>query len=165
MQVDEHVQRFWDDVCARTGVPADGLTAVEAFGDSPAMADELLALVLAGTKRATAGLVSDFAAEGEPLPRPGDHWVVLDGRGRPAAVLRTTEVRTGLLHSVDDAFAHDEGEGDRTRTSWLEGHLRFFRRQGERAGVPFDEHTEQVVFERFALVWPEPGRAPRGDPG
>ena len=42
--------------------------AVERFGDSAAMADELIALVLAGTKRATAALVKDFAAEGEPLP-------------------------------------------------------------------------------------------------
>ena len=31
-------------------------------------------------------------------------------------------------------------------------------------GVPFDEHVEQVVFERFALVWP-PDRAPGGGPG
>ena len=171
--LDDDVRRFWDECCAATGAPADSLTAVESFGDSPAMADELLALVLEGTKRATAGLVADFVADGTPLPRPGDHWLVLDGRGRPGAVLRTVEARTGLLHSVDDAFAWDEGEGDRTRDDWLRGHLGYFRRQGERTGVPFDEHAEQVVFERFALVWPLepplearlPHRAPTADRG
>ncbi len=165
MDLDERVQRFWDDFCARTGTPGDALTAVDSFGDSPDLADELLALVLAGTKRATVDLVSAFEAAGAPLPSPGDHWVVLDGAGAPAAVLRTTEARTGLLHSVDEAFAFDEGEGDRTRDSWLEGHLAFFGRQGDRTGVPFDQHHEQIVFERFDLVWPPTGRAPGGDAG
>ena len=165
MDLDEHVQRFWDDVCARTGVAPASLTAVEQFGDSPELADDLLALVLAGTKRATAGLVADFAADGTPLPQPGDHWVVLDGRGAPAAVLRTTEARTGLLDGVDDAFAFDEGEGDRTRDDWLRGHRAYFSRVAEAAGTTFDEAAEQVVFERFALVWPPADRAPRDDPG
>ena len=164
MQVDEQVQRWWDEHCARTGTPRDRLTAVESFGDSPALADELLALVLEGRKRASASLVSDFEG-GTPLPRPGDHWVVLDGSGRPAAVLRTTEVRTGPLTSVDDAFAFDEGEDDRTRERWAQEHRRYFTRQAARTGVPFDERTTPVVFERFALAWPPPGRAPQDDPG
>ena len=152
MDLDERVQRFWDEWCVRTGTPRDALTAVEHFGDSPALADELLALVLAGTKRATAGLVADFAADATPLPQPGDHWVVLDGRGEPAAVLRTTEARTGLLASVDDAFAFDEGEGDRTVAWWLPAHRGFFARQAQRTGSVFDEAAEPVVFERFEVV-------------
>lgn len=114
--------------------------------------------------RGHGGLVADVVADGTPLPRPGDHWVVLDGHGRPGTVLRTVEARTGLLHSVDDAFARDEGEGDRSRDDWLRGHLVSIHRQGERTGVPFDEHAEQVAFERFALVWP-PHRAPAADRG
>jgi uncharacterized protein YhfF len=134
-------------------------------GADPELADELLALVLAGTKRATAGLVADFVADGTPLPRPGEHWVVLDGRCAPAAVLRTTEARAGLLDSVDEAFAFDEGEGDRTRDDWLRGHRTYFCRVAEAAGTTFDEAAEQVVFERFALVWPPADRAPGDDPG
>ena len=67
--------------------------AVEAFGDSVELADELLHLVLNGPKRATAGLVADFTAEQEPLPRIGGHWVVCDGSGTPRAVLRTIGLR------------------------------------------------------------------------
>jgi uncharacterized protein YhfF len=156
---DEQVQQFWDEFCARSGVDPSALTAVEAFGDSPAMADELVALVLAGTKRATAALVSDFTREGSALPVPGDHWIALDGQGRPACVLRTTQVRVGPLDSVDAAFAHDEGEGDRTVQWWLPAHRRFFVRQAEREGAVFDESVEPVVFERFEVVHrraPEP---------
>ena len=55
MDLDERVRRFWDEWCVRTGTPRDALTAVEHFGDSPAMADALLALVLAGTVAITRG--------------------------------------------------------------------------------------------------------------
>ena len=46
MRLDDDVQRFWDECCERTGAAADSLTAVESFGDSPALADELLGLLV-----------------------------------------------------------------------------------------------------------------------
>ena len=55
---------------AATGVPMEEDLVVVRFGDSAALTDELLGLVLDGTKRATAGLVADFHHDGEPLPRP-----------------------------------------------------------------------------------------------
>ena len=126
---------------------------VEAFGDSAEMADELLALVVSGRKRATAGLVSDHADEGAPLPRIGGCWVVCDGAGAPRLVLRTVELRLGVAASVDDAFARDEGEGDRTRASWLAEHRGFWRRLSAARGREWSE-DEVVVFERFTVVWP-----------
>ncbi|MGY1746045.1 ASCH domain-containing protein [Blastococcus sp. SYSU D00695] len=133
--------------------PPEEEPVVERFGDSPAMNDELLGLVLAGTKRATAGLVTDFAARGQPLPRIGGHWLVADGAGVPRCVLRSTDLRLGRLASVDDAFAWDEGEGDRTREGWLAGHLRYFTRTLAARGERWSDDLE-VVFERFAVVWP-----------
>ena len=118
------------------------------------MADGLLELVLEGRKRATAEVVNEFVPPGTPLPRVGGHWIVLDGRGTPRCVLRTVELRVGLLTSVDDAFAWDEGEGDRTREDWLSNHRRFFHRRAAARAVVFDESREQVLFERFELVWP-----------
>ncbi|MGY1836770.1 ASCH domain-containing protein [Blastococcus sp. SYSU DS0510] len=127
--------------------------AVERFGDSAALADELIGLVLAGTKRATAALVVDFLDDGQPLPRIGGLWVACEGSGAPRCVLRTTELRLGPLRSVDDAFARDEGEGDRTRDSWLREHDRYFRRTLPRRGRSWSDDLE-VVFERFRVVWP-----------
>ena len=132
---------------------ADDEHPVERFGDSAELADELIDLVLHGPKRATAGLASDFAVEGEPLPRIGGHWIACDGSGTPRAVLRTVELRIGPIDSVDDAFAWDEGEGDRTRDDWLRGHRGYFTRTCAARGEEFTEEHE-VVFERFQVVWP-----------
>ncbi len=130
------------------------LPPVEAFGDSAELADELLALVLVGTKRATAAMVADYESEDEPLPAAGVHWVVTDGTGAARAVLRSHQVRVGRLDSVDDAFAHDEGEGDRSRAWWLDAHLRFVGRRCAALGLPDQGPATRMVFERFAVVWP-----------
>ncbi|MCF6737753.1 ASCH domain-containing protein, partial [Blastococcus sp. KM273129] len=103
---------------------------------------------LAGTKRATAALVVDFLDDGQPLPRIGGHWVACDGSGAPRCVLRTTELRLGPLRSVDEAFAWDEGEDDRTRESWLREHERYFRRTlPARHPVPADARERLAVVE------------------
>ena len=125
---------------------------VGCFGDSVELADELLELVRHGPKRATAGLVADFVDD-ERLPRIGGHWVVCDGTGTPQVVLRSLELRIGVIESVDDAFAWDEGEGDRSRRYWLEAHRSFFTRTCAARGAAFSEDLE-VVFERFTVVWP-----------
>ena len=151
----EDARALWREYAAsRTApVPPEEEPPVEQFGDHAALADELLDLVLAGTKRATAGLVTDFAHENEPLPRIGGHWIACDGTGAPRCVLRTVELRLGPLASVDDSFAWDEGEGDRTRQSWLADHLTYFRRTQAARGEAWSDDLE-VVFERFSVVWP-----------
>jgi len=125
---------------------------VVAFGDGPGMADELADLVVAGVKRATAGSLRSYGPD-EPLPRPGDHAVVVDGGGTPRCVWRTTQVQVKPLADVDDRFAWDEGEGDRSRDYWLAAHRRFFAREAQREGYEFDD-SMQTVFERFTVVWP-----------
>jgi uncharacterized protein YhfF len=117
------------------------------------MADELADLVVNGPKRATAGVLRDFQQDGEAMPVVGGHVLVVDGRGRPRCIWRTTEVTVKPLIEVDASFAWDEGEGDRTLPDWLDGHRRFFRRQAERQGWQFNDRVE-TVFERFEVVWP-----------
>jgi uncharacterized protein YhfF len=119
-----------------------------AFGDSPGTADELAALVVSGRKRATTSLLAEYEAEGEPLPRVGQYSVVLDGRGEPAALIRTSEVTVRAFRGVDEAFARDEGEGDRSLGYWREAHERFFSRM-----LPHFSEDSPVVCERFELVY------------
>ena len=145
--------QMWADYVAAHPEHLSESPPSEQFGDSPEMADELVGLVMHGPKRATAGALADYAHAGEDLPRIGGHWIVHDGAGTPRVVLRSIELRVGPLDSVDDAFAWDEGEDDRTRESWLDGHTRFFRRSLGRIGVEFHSGIE-VVFERFRVVWP-----------
>jgi uncharacterized protein YhfF len=146
------VEAMWASYVAASGYEGPLVTAF-AFGDSAELADELGLLVLRGPKRATAGLRDAFEAEGEPLPGIGDRCIVLGGDGRPLAVVSTTDVRVGPLSSVDDHFAWDEGEGDRTRFGWLEAHTRYFNRQCAALNLAFSDDV-LVVFERFELVWP-----------
>ncbi len=116
------------------------------FGDSPKMADELLALVLAGTKTATCGALRDFPEGSVVRPQIGRRDVVLDGRGRRAAVIETVEVTVCRFDEVDESFAFDEGEGSRTLAGWREGHRAYFERNG---GFRSDM---ELLCERFRLV-------------
>ena len=83
------------------------------FGDSPALADELADLVLSGRRRATRWAVSDG-----PITSVGKRMVMLDGAGIPRAVLETVELVQRRFSEIDERFAFDEGEGDRTLTYW-----------------------------------------------
>ena len=129
-------------------------SVIEPFGDGQELADELIALVVHGHKRATAAALADYEIDQTSPPRPGQLSVATDGRGNARAVLRTTDVRVGPLSSVDDAFAWDEGEGDRTRATWIEDHENFFRRYLPTIGVEFDPRMA-TVFERFEVVYSE----------
>ena len=122
-----------------------------AFGSTPEQADELLALVLDGTKTATASALWEYEAEGEDVPRSGSLSILLDGAGHPHALIEITDVRVVPFDEVDEEHARLEGEGDRTLEHWREVHERFFTEtatddRGFRADMP-------VVLERFKVVY------------
>lgn len=149
------VGRMWAEYEAATG--ASGPYTAWGFGapDQPELMTELGHLVRDGPKRATTTIESEFAADGEPLPVPGEHSVILDGLGRPLCIIRTTSVEIRPFGEVDEAFAWDEGEGDRTLADWRANHQRYF----ESVGTPISDNTS-VVLERFAKVWPPPVDSP-----
>ena len=126
---------------------------VEHFGDTRRLADELLGHVLSGRKRATSELAADFLGRGDSLPRIGSHWIACDGTGTPRIVLRTTELRLGPFTSADAAFARDEGEDDLSLESWQREHRRYWTRVSAAQGRQWSE-AEDIVFERFTVVWP-----------
>ena len=141
---------FWAVYRRATGVPDQPYEVVR-FGDSPTLADELLALVWAGRKRATASLLRDYAPDA--VPKPGDHVLVLDGAGNPACIWRTSKVDILPFIEVGEDFAAAEGEGDGSLAYWRDGHRRYFGRQAAREGFAMHDRIE-VVCERFEVVWP-----------
>ena len=143
---------FWQAFRRYAGLDHDNYV-VGSFGDSPEMATELADLVIARTKRATASLGRDYGNGREPTPKPGDFVIMLNGEGHPGFIWRTNEVTIKPLSQVDEAFAWDEGEGDRTREWWLDAHRRYFARQAAREGFELDDDIV-TVFERFEVVWP-----------
>jgi uncharacterized protein YhfF len=112
------------------------------FGDSPALADELLDLVLTAKKTATCWA----ASEGDKGVKVGKRWIVKDGQGRARAIIETVELNRRRFEEVDEDLAFDEGEGDRSLGYWRRAHTNYFTRRGEfQPGM-------QVYCERFRLV-------------
>jgi uncharacterized protein YhfF len=111
------------------------------FGDSPALADELAALVLAGVKTATCSAASDG-----PCTDVGKQMVVLSGSGRPLVIIETVELTERRFNDVDATFAYNEGEGDRSLEYWRQAHRRYFTRLGQ-----FSEDM-LLYCERFRVV-------------
>ncbi|WP_246012182.1 ASCH domain-containing protein [Myceligenerans xiligouense] len=157
------VQSFWEAMrpyagMAKTGV-VTGVLASEtvpppawSFGDKKELADELLELVLEGTKTATSSLAWEFEDSGEPVPQVGELSILLDGERQPRALIRTTSVETVPFDEVDDDVADAEGEGDRTLEHWRAEHEKYFRRNLPE-GREFAEDMP-VVVERFELLYP-----------
>jgi uncharacterized protein YhfF len=147
---DPMIEEFWSEFVEATGI--DGPHQAWAFAESiPDLATKLALLVRDGPKRATAGLLSEYeeGTEAAPMPVVGELSVILDGAGSPVCVIRTTEVADRRFGDVDEAFAWDEGEGDRTLSWWRQAHMRYFSEQG----TLIDEDT-LMVLERFELLWP-----------
>jgi uncharacterized protein YhfF len=124
-----------------------------AFGDNPALADELGTLVVQGIKTATASLEQEYQPAGdEPLPKPGDLSVVLGGDDKPLCIIETTEIRILPFGQVDPQFAYDEGEGDRSLAFWRSEHTKYFGRVCQQIGCTLDDDLP-VVCERFRVVY------------
>jgi len=156
MTVPAHLAAFWRAFAEATGGANEArFTEAFAFGDSEAMADELAALVLQGTKRATASALWAYEAEGEALPRAGDLSIVTDGSGTPRCVIETLSVEVVPFRDVSAAFAATEGEGDGSLAYWRQVHRAFFTRECVAAGREFTESME-VVCERFVVRYPSP---------
>lgn len=124
------------------GSPAHASLEHFAFGDSPAMADALLALVLEGKKTATCWA----AVQGLKGSQLGARYVVLDGSARPRAVIESTELVQSRFNEVDPTFAAEEGEGDLSRAHWAAVHEAYFTREGTYA-------PDMLLWcERFRLI-------------
>ncbi|WP_299033784.1 ASCH domain-containing protein [uncultured Pseudokineococcus sp.] len=158
------INRFWETARGRAGLGrlavvtgVSAATAVPppawAFGATPEQADELLALVLDGTKTATASAHWEYEAEGEALPSPGDLSIVLDGAGHPRALVRTTAVAVVPFSQVGEEHARAEGEGDLSLAHWRDVHQRFFTATLAEVGRPFDD-AMPVVCETLELLYP-----------
>jgi uncharacterized protein YhfF len=145
--------RYWEDYRRHNNVPEDTHWEAWAFGDNPSLADELLSLVLDGKKRGTADLLAEYEHRGEPVPEVGGYSVVLDGRRKPVAIIRTTSVKIKPFTEVTAEFAYSEGEDDRTLDSWRREHRKYFTRVLAARGERFDE-ASLVVAESFELLHP-----------
>ncbi|MGK5737601.1 ASCH domain-containing protein [Micromonospora sp. URMC 103] len=117
-----------------------------ALGTPGELRSTLNSLVLAGVKTATAGLRSEYAAEGEELEHVGERLVLVDDDDHLVGVVEVTGVEVVRFADVTWDFARSEGEGDRSIEDWRSGHAAYWAR----LGTPVTDDTD-VVCIRFRL--------------
>ena len=125
----------------------------EGWGDGPALADELGALIVKGTKTATCSALWEWEAEGNPIPETGYLTIALDGRGEPLCIVETIEISIHNYNEVDADFARAEGEGDLSLGYWREAHKIYFSRVlPAKTDKEFSEEMP-LVCERFRVIY------------
>jgi uncharacterized protein YhfF len=128
--------------------------SAEKWGDNREMADELGSRIAAGVKTATCSPVWEWEAEGRPIPEPGLLTIVLGWDGSPLCIIETVAVEIKPFEKVDERFAWEEGEGDRSLKSWREAHWRHFSRiLGAISRQPARDMP--LVCERIRVVYRE----------
>ena len=156
MNNQSEIRAFWQTYLAslpeETEPLPDSYTAWS-FCDNEQDADELGALVQAGIKTATCSLVWAYAAENEALPAVGDLSLITNWTGEPLCIIETTEIQVKPFNEVDEQFAYDEGEGDRSLAYWRQVHWAVFSRECAAIGQEPAE-TMPVVCERFRVMFP-----------
>src|SRR5215213_10330115 len=151
----EAINQYWEQFLA--GLPPDSPYhtrpyIAEAWGDSPALADELGALIVQGTKTATCSALWEWEAERNPIPEAGQITIALDGRGEPLCIVETVEVTIRKYNEVDADFAREEGEGDLSLKYWRAAHRNYFSRVLPKIGKQFSEDMP-LVCERFRVIY------------
>ena len=121
-----------------------GLRTIE-FGAPGEVRQWLVDLVVNGNKRATAGLLSDYEQENEPLEHVGERLAVLDDDVRHVATIRVTEVVVSRFADVPDRFALAEAEGDLNAADFRAGHADYWASVG--TPVTDDTLVVQLYFD------------------
>ena len=124
----------------------NGLRGIE-FGTPGESRQKLVDLILYGNKRATAGLLSEYETENEPLEHVGERLAVLDTNGNHVGTLEVTRVEVLRFADVPDEFACAEAEGDLDASDFRASHLAYWTRVGERV-----TDDTMIVTVYFTLV-------------
>lgn len=130
----------------------DGNVRIGGFGDSEALSNSLISLIVAGIKRGTCSLLWSWEHEGDPVPEAGDMEIVLDWHNQPALIRRATTVEIVPFERVTADFAASEGEGDRSLKYWQSEHMRFFAAECLRIGRSVDK-SMPLVCETFEVLY------------
>ena len=122
----------------------DNLRSIE-FGTPGESRARLIDFIVNGNKRATAGLLDDYAKESEPIESVGECLAMLDNSDQHVATLRVTRVDVSRFIDVPDEFALAEAEGDLNAADFRASHSEYWSRIGET--ITNETQIVQVYFE------------------
>ncbi|MFM8248396.1 MAG: GNAT family N-acetyltransferase [Acidimicrobiaceae bacterium] len=123
---------------------ADNLRSIE-FGTPGESRARLIDFIVNGNKRATAGLLDDYAKESEPVESLGECLAMLDNADKHVATLRVTRVEVSRFIDVPDEFALAEAEGDLNAADFRASHNDYWSRIGET--ITDETQIVQIYFE------------------
>ena len=152
MKYSEEIEQFWHDFVQRhPELQAKDFFEAFMFGTTEHGADTLSALVMSGVKTATSDLLWSVEHEGRPVVQAGTYSIVMNWARRPLCVIETTEVRIIPFKDVDEAFAYDYGEGERTLAWWQLNMWDYYVQACAKIG---EQATPEILIiaERFRLV-------------
>ncbi len=129
----------------------DGLRTME-LGSPGGLRAHLNDCVLNGTKRATAGLLSEYITENEPWEHVGERLVLVDDDSKPLGVIEVTRVEETTFAEVTWAFAEAEGEGFVDLADWRRAHRDYWATEDEH--VTDDTPVLCIYFELVARDYP-----------
>ena len=144
------IEQFWQEFLGNTGrAPETTYYECFHFTNEAHLANELLALVLSGKKRATASSLLCYP-EGQE-PKLGSLSIVTDWDGNPHCVIETKTVQVIPFCEMTFDICSREGE-DECLETWQAGHRHFFSEDCKEMGYEFTEDMP-VVFEDFEVVY------------
>jgi uncharacterized protein YhfF len=150
------IETFWQDFLS-TLSEADQkkmpTCVVDQFADTPEAATKVGKLVRDRIKTTTSSLLWGLEHIGEPLPKAGDISLIVEGNGEPLCIIELIEVEIKPFNAVDEQFAFEYGEGDRTLAFWLSDNWDFHSRWCIEIGREPSE-TMPIVFQRLRLLYP-----------
>jgi uncharacterized protein YhfF len=150
------IETFWQDYLSTLSEEDQHnapIFVVDQFADTPEAATKVGKLVRDRIKTTTSSLVWGLEHIGEPLPKVGDISLIVDGNGEPLCIIELIEVEIKPFNAVDEQFAFEYGEGDRTLAFWLSDNWDFHSRWCIEIGREPSE-TMLIVFQRFRVLYP-----------
>ena len=156
MQVPPELQAFWQAFLVTVPDPDEANSRFyEAFiiGDSKESADEGARLILDGEKTTTSMLLWALEDSNQPGYEIGSLHILKDGSDNPVAVIETMELSIKAFNEVDEQFAYDYGEWDRSLEGWRKACWAYYSKECKQLGKEASE-TMLLQCERFRVIYP-----------
>ncbi len=147
----EAARSSWQRCRSALGLPIDEPWRARRFGDTEAMTNALTALILSGEKTITATTPWSYGRDPDRRPYVGAYAVLLNGKGEPAGVLRTTSLQTKPFSQVTEEDSRYEGKPVRPLDAWQRVHRDFFNRTLAPIGKSWSAEMP-VTLETFEVV-------------
>jgi uncharacterized protein YhfF len=122
-----------------------------AFAGGREATDGLIRLYRQGKKTAGSSLVEDFKSAGDPLPKVGNYWIILDSKERPQFLVRTVRIEINRFGGIPASVARAEGEGDLSAAYWKAVHRKAFLPSLAKWGID-DLDRAEVITEHFEIL-------------